>query len=768
MPARSLASIVRTTAFGAALLASGAHASEVVSDDLLTSSNRSSPWQVCDSDEVPIDITSLDASQCAYRTTPARAGTDYRLTCGVHAVDYASITLAFLDGQARTLATSTTDVPPQLSGANAVTLAAPAGTTIAAVGIYGESGSGFQDCVLVDGAPPAEPTKGSIAGGTWFDENTDSRLDNHEDFISGSPIVLLQGGEVLHSTRTDSDGQYFFGNLDIDECYVVRFGAADAALRNGALGGDNDALGNGATREICLTQDEPNIVRCDASFVPTPPVLPPPDHAVCGVAWIDDNANGVFDATDSVLPQMLVELLGTDGAVRTNTLTNRFGNYAISDLDESAYRIRFVTPDGHEPTSRAGQPVAGSSFVQADGVTPAFSLPADRNTPVDSACSIEHVNAGFVRLPVALEPTLAVDDGIVRERGVDFGIDVLANDTVCENEVEALDLRGHNVPGNVSVEPGTNRLLVSGTTASGHYAIEYGVRGTCGSHDTATVAVELTEPAPIVTAGVPDAPDCRVETGGDAVWGGVDVFSGDEDGFAPRYELYDRDRQLVITLSSDDVTHKKLLPQRANWAEQAWKGSWEIEWNGAAYGFDQVAIHSLIALNDAGASERAHCVRTLVSPIALDLPNRGRIEVVRGDYLIDIDGDGVVETLREWFAPSAGILVSGTGSGRIDGRRLFGNLPGVYSDGFEKLATLDADASGFIEGIELDGLSLWTDLDSDSIIDAGELGTLTERGIERLPLTHHQFMARAELVTGRTMLIEDVWLPRAPVVAATR
>ena len=36
-----------------------------------------------------------------------------------------------------------------------------------------------------------------------------------------------------------------------------------------------------------------------------------------------------------------------------------------------------------------------------------FNLPGSSNTSADSACTIQHVNGGFIKLPVALDPTIA-------------------------------------------------------------------------------------------------------------------------------------------------------------------------------------------------------------------------------------------------------------------------------------------------------------------------------------------------------------------------
>ena len=225
----------------------------------------------------------------------------------------------------------------------------------------------------------------------------------------------------------------------------------------------------------------------------------------------------------------------------------------------------FTTPDGYEPTIASGQALIGTSFIDAAGNSPLFNLPADRNTSASSACTLQYANGGYIRLPVALDPTIANDDAVTFDVGVDFTIDVLANDAPCDGVHEVV-LLSHNVPGEVSFDASRQLFVVSNTTAFGQFSIEYGLRGACGSFDEATVIVELLEVIPPTPPAAPAAPECRAETGGNSRNGGVDVFSVTEDGFAPNYNFYDRDRQLLATVDSTDFTHRVFIgPDPAPW-----------------------------------------------------------------------------------------------------------------------------------------------------------------------------------------------------------
>ena len=744
------------------------YAVDIISDELITDFTLTTPWEGCQDKEIEIDLSNLEASGCSYLTTPVIPENIYKLTCGGTIVSYSSLTLAFLDEFDNTLDTKTTKITVSESGVYSVIGTSPEATTAAAIALFGDIGSGFQDCTLINITPPPEPTKGSIMGSSWFDENADSTLQATESKIAGTPVTLIFNGIALQSTTTDTTGNYNFGNLDIDACYTVSFGISDTSLKRGEPGGENAADATGKTTAICLSEASPNITDINAAYVATPPVAIQPEYAICGVAWLDANKNGIYDGTDSVLANVDVKVVDTTTNKSTAIKTNTRGLYAFSQLEEGNFVVQFTAPDKHYPTTFAGQPLEGSSYIGSDNKTPTISLPANSNTPTNSACTIDNVNAGYIGTPAALPQTIANDDSAKHPEGEDFFVDVLANDSACNGAVSEVNLLGHNVPGIVLFNAASQELSVSGTTEEGTYKIEYGLRGTCGSYDTATVTVEITP----VTVGIPPTapppPICRIETGGNSHNGGVDVFNVDENAYAQAYNLYDRDRVLVRTVLSSDYTDKLIIEPQNHGFNDAWLGDWQIEWNGDQYGFDQTSIYYISSVTNNEESELTECVRTPTSPIALDLTGQGRVERINGDFVVDIDGDGVSEAVTQWFAPSAGILVTGNPVGQISGKYLFGNVSGIHADGFSELATLDKDKDGTLQEDELQGLSIWNDLNSDTIVDRGEISSLESHKIVSLAVNHYKYMARAIKSDGTSILMEDVWFPIARMAGLSK
>ena len=72
------------------------------------------------------------------------------------------------------------------------------------------------------------------------------------------------------------------------------------------------------------------------------------------------------------------------------------------------------------------------------------------------------------------------------------------------------------------------------------------------------------------------------------------------------------------------------------------------------------------------------------------------------------------------------------------------------------MASLDADNSGALEGAELQGLYVWTDLNGNAIADKGELKSLEELGITSIKVTHNNY-ASTFTRNGQTYKSFDWW-----------
>jgi hypothetical protein len=758
-------SALLTIVAGSLLLGSGI-AQANVSGDLLTNETTTPAWQNCDgSDLIDESVTGYDPTHlsnagCVYRETPAIAGEEYKMTCGVSSFKYSSITLAFLNDNGDTLATETTEIFEDIQGAAySVELTAPEGTTVAAVGVYGLAGSGFQDCTLFLADPVETPVDGSISGLAWFDKSDDGVRNNQEVTIPGTPVEVLLNGNVIEKTDTNVKGAFYFGELDLGQCYQVKFGIPDPALTYSAAGAHNVIeTADGLSGEYCLTAESPNVIKVRGGFTTAPVVLPPSDHAVCGSTYLFAEGEDLTHLSD-----IEVTLENIESGDTTTSTTNTNGGYAFQDLAAGSYKLSFVSPAGHEFVSQGTELTNEGTFAGTDGKTRQFTIPQESNTDASAACTLRWANAWIQETPVALERTVAKVDKITATVGETVDIDFLANDTPCEGEISEAVIVGHNVPGNVRYESDQKRISISGTTEAGTFGIKYGIRGTCGSYDQARIKVKLKAPK-TPAAGTPAAPSfCYVSIGKANSANAnrhIDIYTEagqSADDFATAYNMYDSDDALVYQVSTSDAYGPRSQGNR-----------WWIYYLRNQHGIDAINVASLAAVENGLESEKTQCERRNVTPIAIDLNQDGMIEPMVGSFDFDIDGDGVSDQLSQWFQPTDGILINKNFGDAIDGNALFGDVGGQYQHGFEKLELLDTNQNGSLENAELAGLAIWTDLNSNAFVDSDEVHTLESFKITSISVDHYKLTSRVTLENGNTLIMKDLWLSMRPMQQASK
>ncbi|NBQ39880.1 MAG: hypothetical protein EBU34_08880 [Alphaproteobacteria bacterium] len=152
-------------------------------------------------------------------------------------------------------------------------------------------------------------------------------------------------------------------------------------------------------------------------------------------------------------------------------------------------------------------------------------------------------------------------------------------------------------------------------------------------------------------------------------------------------------------------------------------------------------IDFAIAQTDAMTTTQYAWYTGAQSPLALDLNGDGVKTLSLADGpLFDIDADGDLDRTG-WVSAEDGLLVRDlNGNAAIDdGSELFGEatrLPdgNLASQGFEALASLDADGDGQITSSDpaFGTLKVWRDADADGQTDAGELLGLDALGVTAL------------------------------------
>jgi len=141
---------------------------------------------------------------------------------------------------------------------------------------------------------------------------------------------------------------------------------------------------------------------------------------------------------------------------------------------------------------------------------------------------------------------------------------------------------------------------------------------------------------------------------------------------------------------------------------------------------------------DSGSLSAAQTSALYYSPLVFDIDGNGiRTLSVDQGVRFDLDADDKKDQTG-WVGSGDGLLARDLdGDGQIDdGSELFGEATVLADgsrakDGFEALASLDANRDGLVDAKDAGfaSLKIWSDADADGYTDAGELKSLSELGI---------------------------------------
>ena len=224
------------------------------------------------------------------------------------------------------------------------------------------SGQSHVDAGVVAGsstAPPPPPSTGSNNGGTlagrYFADSNDNYLeDGGEPGLPGVTVSAVRNGQVVATTKTDTNGNYAFRNLE-EGYYTVRFGK-DFAGREFTRGnmGNNDAVdsdvwrtlgdGTGETGSFLITPTQ-SMWHADAGVAPregssSAPAQSSSGSMLGGRYFVDANNNFLEDSGEAGLPGVTIQLMQGSRVV-ASTKTDGNGNYRFTNLDDGYYSVRF-------------------------------------------------------------------------------------------------------------------------------------------------------------------------------------------------------------------------------------------------------------------------------------------------------------------------------------------------------------------------------------------------------------------------------------------
>jgi protocatechuate 3,4-dioxygenase beta subunit len=241
---------------------------------------------------------------------------------------------------------------------------------------------------------------GSIGDRVWNDIDGDGIQDANEVGVAGVTVVLLNSaGQPIATTTTDAFGNYKFNGLLAGDYSVRVTPPANYNLSAKGIGGDGNLDSDFdpityATSTITLLAGQ-NRTDVDAGLKFTQPQT----ASVGDRVWLDTNGDGVQDAGEPGVSNVLVTLYNSVGAPVRSTYTDVNGNYLFTDVTPGTYSVGVSLPPAFVFSANNGAitGATNSDIVPATGRTVPFTVNAgDQITYVDAGLKTQQTTNGSV------------------------------------------------------------------------------------------------------------------------------------------------------------------------------------------------------------------------------------------------------------------------------------------------------------------------------------------------------------------------------------
>ncbi|MFC0406608.1 SdrD B-like domain-containing protein [Roseomonas elaeocarpi] len=183
----------------------------------------------------------------------------------------------------------------------------------------------------------------ATVGGTAFvDTNGDGIQGTGEAGIVGETVQLLNAaGAVVATTLTGTGGAYSFTGVTPGQ-YQLQFVAPTGTVFTQQDQGSNDAVDSdvnaaGRTATVTVTSGQTLTGVSAGSYVPA---------AISGVAFADNNGDGIQGLLDLGVVGETVQLINAAGTVVATTTTGVGGIYSFTGVAPGTYQLQFVAPTG--------------------------------------------------------------------------------------------------------------------------------------------------------------------------------------------------------------------------------------------------------------------------------------------------------------------------------------------------------------------------------------------------------------------------------------
>jgi protocatechuate 3,4-dioxygenase beta subunit len=184
------------------------------------------------------------------------------------------------------------------------------------------------------------PAPVSIGDRVWIDVNSNGIQNSNEVGLTNVLVVLRNGAGVpILTNRTGINGHYLFTNL-VAGTYTV----AVTPPANYGPTFDADGVNTPNQATVTLVHGEQRL-NVDFGYV-----FCPGTGRIGDLVWIDSNADGCRNSSESGLPCATVRLFNSSGALVSTAVTGSSGYYQFTGLFAGTYRVVVTPPACYTPT----------------------------------------------------------------------------------------------------------------------------------------------------------------------------------------------------------------------------------------------------------------------------------------------------------------------------------------------------------------------------------------------------------------------------------
>jgi len=347
-----------------------------------------------------------------------------------------------------------------------------------------------------------------IGGVVFTDQLVDGQRDTSDPGISQISVTLFaSNGSEVATTNTAADGSYIFENVLAGDYFLV-FDVGDLIVTTANIGDDltdSDVIENVgivSTDIITLTPGESN----QTVFAGVYELVSLGDFV-----WADDNRNGVQDATEPGIADVVVNLNNELNQLIAKDTTDTNGIYGFSDFLPGIYYVEFEYPQDLTATVNTSTDLTINSDItdaNGTGTTDLIVLTSgENNLDIDAGLGLAGAEIhGEVWIDIDGDEMQSAVDTLLPNIPVDlFNADnnaLVFSTTTNQNgkySFKPLD------DGNYYVEFHIADTLLFVTPSVGDESVDSDVETTFGAGTTDVISVVIGDVVLDVDAGVVDA-----------------------------------------------------------------------------------------------------------------------------------------------------------------------------------------------------------------------------------------------------------------------